>query len=105
MAPVATLPMPWQLIQQSIIKGGDGFVLLESPYGFILLRDKLGKWALQVEEISHQSADITFVFQFAFCFRKKKPTCGLPGSRIRGSCSWSWKGRDDRRGASLIDPC
>lgn len=72
MAPVATLPMPWQLIQQSIIEGGDGFVLLESPYGFILLRDKLGKWALQVEEISHQSADITFVFQFAFCFRKKK---------------------------------
>lgn len=59
----------------SKIKGGDRFVLLESPYGLILPWDKLGKRALQVEEVakSHQSADITFVFQFALCFRKKTP--------------------------------
>lgn len=67
---------------ENIIKGGDGFVLLESPYGFILLWDRLGKRALQVEGVakSHQSADINFVFQFSLCFREKPPCVNCLGA-------------------------
>lgn len=41
--PVATLPLPQQLRQKSILKGGGAFVLLEFPYGLSLLWNKLGK--------------------------------------------------------------
>lgn len=41
--PVAALPLPQQLVQKSVLKGDGAFVLLESPYGLSLLRNKLGK--------------------------------------------------------------
>lgn len=62
---MAALPMPQKLMQESIVKGDDAFVLLESSYGVSLLWDRLGKQGLRKWEKWPNltwSADIAFVF-------------------------------------------
>lgn len=83
----------------SIIKGGDGLVLLSLLMGSSCSGISWEKGLCKWKKWPNLPRVLTSLLSFnLLCALGKNPTSG---SRVRGNCSWSWKGRNGRRGASL----